>query len=113
MSIQIRDTEFGQFWRRFSSSASCRYPDERDSSLREKSLAGDVGTTSSTSPKEGEPLRDPHSTSDSVTANGDSTPPNDEKDDKKTAFIADWYGHDDPEVRDYYDSIHRNQLTLA
>lgn len=110
MSVQVRDTEFGHFWRRFSSSAAFRYPDEIDSSLKEKSLAGDTGITSSTSSKERERLRDPHSTSDNVIANGDSSSPSDEKEDQKRAFIVDWYGHDDPEVRNGYFSTKSNRL---
>lgn len=100
MSIQIRDTEFGQLLRRFSKSTYFQYPDEIDGSIRRRYNTSDGNTFSPASSKEAGEYHDVDTIANSVPIGNEQPEPPASTADEKPAFLIDWYGQDDPEVSD-------------
>ena len=86
MATQLRDTEFGHIIRMLTGHKVLRYPDEIDLGGCQTALGGSIGDE-----KPVPPLQD--------RTTGSRQEDDELEDGGREAFLVDWYGPDDPEVR--------------
>jgi DHA1 family multidrug resistance protein-like MFS transporter len=109
MTTQFRDTQFGHLVRFLSHNKLFQYPDELDTTLWQRALQRNIDPTSSPLDDQdvsSEKRNDPNDIAPGLALRSD-TQDVDLQDQRvsrtiengKDTFLIDWYGPDDPEVR--------------